>query len=330
MEKLFNTRLIVLITMVIFASSCQKEVLNDPNLISEASAGGPGLDNSTGCRLTSFDFYNADGDYHQTETYVYKNGLVDKWYAWFGGVFAMEYNNNGKLVRSGFYIDDALLNTIDFLYEKDKVVHEIWYDGDTRDIADEVYYTYNTKGEMIIAESTNSDYITINTFSANGDLLSWFTVVGGLPYAKGEYVYTKQIKNPLKQRPGIDYEFPYFNSAGFGKSYIASEKITVYDEDGNPFVTYQADPLVTQWHLGYQQFPTLVEYIDKNTGKYSAVTMVMENCGQENAGGSKSLYQKMVPGKIKPGSPGSLRVLAAGSRRGLKQRLAEIQNRVGK
>jgi hypothetical protein len=320
-----------MLTLLFLSFGCQKQEFSDPGLISEASAGGPGKDNSTGCRLASYDFYNADGDYHQTEYYTYRDGLVDKWYVWFGGVFEMEYNTKGKLVRSRFYIDDALVNTIDFLYEKDKVVQEIWYDGGTRDIADEVYYTYNTKGEMIMAESRNNDYITTNTFSANGDLLSWFTVVGGMPYAKGEYVYTKQIKNPLRYRLGLEYDFPYFNPAGLnGKSYIASEKITVYDENGTAIVTYEADPFLTQWHLGYQQFPTLVEYIDKNTGKYSAVTMVMENCGQENAGDSKSINQKMATGKIKPGSPESLRALSAGSRRGLKQRLVEFQKRIKK
>ncbi len=331
MKRSFNTRHVVMLIAIVIASACQKEVLNDPGLISEASAGGPGQENSSGCRLTSYDFYNADGDYHQTEYYVYRDGLVDKWYTWFGGVFAMEYNNKGKLARSWFYIDDALVNTIDFLYEKDNVVHEIWYDGGTQDIADEVYYTYNTKGEMIMAESTNSDYITINTFSANGDLLSWFTALGGLPYAKGEYIYTKQIRNPLLHRPGIEYEFPFSNPAGIaGNSWIASEKITVYDEAGNPFVIYEADPILTQWHLGYQQFPTLVEYIDKNSGQYSAVTMVMENCGQENVGGSEIINQKMATGIIKPRSPGSIRALAAGPRRGLKQRLVDFQKQIKK
>lgn len=324
------TRHVVMLTLLFLSFGCQKQEVNNPDLISEASARGSGLENSTGCRLSSYDFYNANGDYHQTENYVYKNGLVDKWYTWFGGVFTMEYNSKGKMVRSRFYIDDALLNTIDFIYEKGKVVHEIWYDGGTQDIADEVYFTYNAKGEMIMVESKISDFITRNTFSANGDLLSWFTTVGGLPYFKGEYVYTKQIKNPLKQRPGIDFDFPYFNPTGWDKSWIASEKITAYDENGTPFVTYEADPSRTQWQLGYQQFPTLVEYIEKNTGYYSAVTMVMENCGQENAGGVKIINQRMARGKIIPGSPESIQALSAGPRSGLKQRMVEFQRQIKK
>jgi hypothetical protein len=316
---------------IVIASACQKEVLYDPGLISEASAGGPGQDNSTGCRLTTFDFYNADGDYHQIESYVYKNGLVDEWHTWWGGIYKMEYNDKGKLIRSWLWQGDVLINTIDFIYEKDKVVHEIWFDGGTNDIADEVYYTYNTKGEMVMALSTVNDYTTINTFNANGDQISWFVSLGGLPYVKGEYVYTKQIRNPMSQRPGIDYEFPYINPSYIaGNSWIASEKITYFDEFGNPFVTYDADPQFTKWHLGYQQFPTLVEYSGKDNGSYSSVSFEMENCGQENAGGSKSINQRMATGKIKPGSPESIRALTAGPRRGLKQRLAEFQKQIKK
>jgi hypothetical protein len=329
MKKTLSTRHVVMLIAIVIASACQKEILNDPGLTSNASAGGPGQDNSTGCRLTTFDFYSADGDYHQTENYVYKNGRAVEWHTWWGGLYKMEYNDKGKLIRSWLWEGGVLINTIDFIYEKDKVVHEIWFDGGTSDIADEVYYTYNTKGEMVMAMSTVNDYTTINTFTANGDQTSWFVSFGGLPYVKGEYVYTKQIRNPLSQRPGIEYEFPYINPSFItGNSWIASEKITYFDEAGNPFVSYEADPLLTKWHLGYQQFPTLVEYIEKNTGGYSSVTMVMENCGQENAGGSTSINQGKSLRKIKPGSPGSIRALSAGPRRGLKQRLAEFQKQI--
>jgi hypothetical protein len=184
---------------------------------------------------------------------------------------------------------------------------------------------------MVKAQSTISDYRTINTFTANGDQTSWFVSFGGLPYVKGEYVYTKQIRNPLSQRPGIDYEFPYINPSFIvGNSWIASEKITYFDESGNPFVTYDADPQFTKWHLGYQQFPTLVEYISIGNGSYSSISFVMENCGQDNAGGTKSINQSMAIGKIKPGSPGSVRALSVGPRRGLKQRAIEFRKLIGK
>jgi hypothetical protein len=320
-----------MLTVFVFSLGCQKQEFNDPGLISQASAGGPGQDNSTGCRLSIFDFYNADGDYHQVEHFIYENGRAVEWQTWWGGIYKMAYNDKGKLTRSWLWVEDQLINTIDFFYEKDKVVHEIWFDGATQDVADEVYYTFNTKGEMIMARSTVNDYITYNTFTANGDQTSWFVYVGGLPYAKAEYVYTKQIRNPLLQRPGIDYEFPYINPSFIaGNSWIASEKITYYDESGNPSVTYNADPMLTQWHLGNQQFPTLVEYISMDNGSYSSISFVMENCGQENAGGSKMLIQGKANIQLKPGDPRSIQALTAGSRRGLKQRLNEFRKLIGK
>jgi hypothetical protein len=331
MKKSLRTWHVVMLAVFILSVGCQKQEFNDPGLISDASAGGPGQDNSTGCRLTSFDFYNADGAYHQIENYVYKNGRAYEWHTWWGGLYKMEYNDKGVLIRSWLFDGGMLVNTIDFIYQKDKVVHEIWYDGGSQDVADEVFYTYNSKGEMTMAQSTVSDYKTVNTFAANGDQISWFVSFGGLPYMRADYVYTKQIRNPLIQRPGIEYEFPYINPSFIaGNSWIASEKITMFDEAGNPVVTYDADPLLTKWHLGDQQFPTLVEYAGVGNSGYSSVSFVMENCGQENAGGSKSINLQKPIAKIKPGSPGSIRALAAGPRGELKQRLAEFKKNIGK
>ena len=104
---------------------------------------------------------------------------------------------------AGAYFNGELTSTIFFGNKNNKVIKEIWYVGDTKDVDDIVINTYNKKDQLIKSESLNYDYDTLNTYTPQGDLKSWFFFSGGQPAQKGEYTFKKEIKNPLRlARPG--------------------------------------------------------------------------------------------------------------------------------
>ncbi len=248
-----------------------------------------------GCRMTVYDYYDGIGDYHSIDYFSYKNGLVDEWLTFYGSLFKMEYDSKRKLTISRVYDGETLSYTIHFIYEKDKVVKEIWYDGNTQQVADEVSYFYNQKGEMIRNQSIAYDNYVLYTYTKQGYLESWFYHEGGLPLTKAEYTYHDPNKNPYEAKPGIEYSFPYSNAAFLaGKRWYSSEKITVYDEGGNSFVYYDLDPLQTTWQSGSQNYPLRANYVDILSGASIINTFEYENCSRDNNNNAagKSLRQK--------------------------------------
>jgi hypothetical protein len=267
MKKILSTRLSLFLFTILLVTSCQKEP----------------IDKEGDCRLTKYHYYDAAADYNQIDYFSYKNGLVDEWLASSGGLFKMEYDRNKKLKTSRMYEGETLVYTIHFIYEKDKVVKEIWYDGNTQQVANEVINTYNQKGELIRNEATNFDYYTIYTYTRQGYLESWFYFSGGSPIVKAEYTYNNEFKNPYGARPGIEYSFPYVNSGfGSGKRWYSSERITLYDEDGNPSVLYDQDPMRTVWQSGPKNYPLQADYFDRLSGGPITNTFEYENCDGSN------------------------------------------------
>ncbi|MEI9908774.1 MAG: hypothetical protein WDO71_03350 [Bacteroidota bacterium] len=144
------------------------------------------------------------------------------------------------------------------------MVKEIWYSGNTKEVADIVYYTYNRKGQMTKGESINNDYYTTNTYTAKGDLAGWKLHISGSLFATADYTYYSHYRNPLKLTPGVDYSFPYANAAfGTTDRWYSSEKITYYDENGVASVYYDQDPRQTKWQMAFQNYPSYVGYVDK-------------------------------------------------------------------
>jgi hypothetical protein len=285
---------------------CRKENFQPNGEISDQSlAQKPGKE--SGCRVTSFDYYVGVADEHQVDYYTYKSGLVDEWAVWYGGVYKMEYDQRGKLEKSGYYVDDVLVYSIDFIYEKDKVVKEVWYKADTKDIDDAVFYTFDTKGRNTRRESFLYDFYTDNTYTADGDLLSWKLYVGGSPLVSGHYTYYDHYRSPfVKGTPGIAYNFPYSNPTfGYTKRWYSSEKMVVYDELGTPSVYYDEEPGQTQWHTDKTGVVELVDYVDGISGPGLSVGFEYENC---RGGDSESNVRKVPPvrGDMKKISPRSL------------------------
>lgn len=285
---------VVLPLVLLFAFSCNKEYES----ISEeesAPATASKADVAGGCRMTSYDYYNGIGDFHTTTYYTYKNGLVDNVTS-YGLTYNIEYDAKNKLIGSRVYEGETLLYIITFVYDKKKVVEEIWLDAATQEVYDHVFLTYDKKGNLIRNESFIFDQYTVYTYTSNQSLESWQVFVGGLPVAKAEYTYDDNYKNPFNSVSGIEYGFWYANEAfGFatGKKWYSSEKVTLYDENDSPFIYYELDPAKTVWQVGQQHYPLHATYFDKSTQAQIITTFEYENCNGNEISKDEHSKQKI-------------------------------------
>jgi len=276
-QKLISLSTVMAFVLLLF-TGCQKETqLNEETGI-QLSTAKPA--NAGGCRLTMYHLYDPISDYHHINNFTYKNGLLDEWTVSYGLVFKMDYDKTGKMKSAKVFDGDELVNTIHFIYSNNKVVKEIWYLGNTQVIDDEVINTYNQRGQMIKNESLFYDYYTTYTYlAANGELDSWLFYMGGNPIQKGDYIASRRYKNPFRAVPGLDYVFGYANSGSFSwNSWYSSEKITYYDEGGNPSVHYDLDPAQTTWVVGSQNYPVQANYKDRLSSETITNTFEYENC----------------------------------------------------
>ena len=132
---------------------------------------------------------------------------------------------------------------------------------------------------MIKNESPSTGLYTLYTYEQTGQLKSWEFFAGDMPIVKGEYTSNLRYKNPFKSANGVEYVFLYSNAGVFSsQAWFASEKITYYDFDGNPFVYYDLDPQQTVWHVGQQSYPQHVEYTDILSDGNVYNTFEYENC----------------------------------------------------
>src|SRR5687768_6107075 len=138
MKKNFMQGFVMLITLF-FAVSCQKES-KSPQNGTQPSASKP--ESAGSCRLTSYDYYDGIGDFHNIDYFTYKNGLVDDVLTYYGVRYNMEYNKQGKLIAARAYDGTTLLAIITFVYERNRVTQEIWRDATTGEIVDELFLTY--------------------------------------------------------------------------------------------------------------------------------------------------------------------------------------------
>jgi hypothetical protein len=293
MKKNFIQSL-VLPVVLLFAVGCHKEFESSNQEQSKAAIALKAI-SAGGCRITSYDYYDGIGDFHNIDYYTYKNGLVDDVITFYGLRYNMEYNKQRKLIASRVYDGETLLYIITFVYEKNKVVQEIWRDAATQEIYDNVFLTYDKKGNLIRNESFIFDLYTTYTYTANRSLESWQVSVGGLPVAKAEYTYDDNYKNPFASLTGIDYLFWYANSGfgvGTGHRWYSSEKVTLYDENGSPFIYYEQDPAQTVWRVGQQHYPLKADYVDKSTHAQFINTFEYD-CNPGQSSKAEGINQKM-------------------------------------
>jgi len=263
---------------ILLLGSCQKETITETandEILSTSSLD----ENKGGCRLTRYEYYDFIHDYSQVDAYTYKNGLIDEWSTSWGAIFKLKYDHKGKLKTALGFIDGELVTTIKFIYKDNKISKEIWYVGETDVIDDQVVYTFNNRGQMIKNESLNYFYKVYYTYFHDGETKSWKYFEDDVPVQLAEYTYYKDYKNPIKTVSGLEHLFAYANSGFFtGKKWYSSEKITLYDENGIPFIYYDLDPRRTTWDIRNRNLPNLATYVDKETQGIVTNNFVYENC----------------------------------------------------
>ncbi len=295
------TSVFPLLFSVLFFLGCKKEG-GDLKEEQEMKTTAARAEGAGGCQVTKYHYYDAIHDHEQIEEFTYKNGRVDEWASYYGVVYKMEYSVNGKMKIARAYYNGQIISTIRFIYSNNKVVKEIWYVGNTQDIDDEVINTFNERGQLIKSQSIAYDYIVLNKYTAQGYLESWHYFVGGVSTQKGEYTYNEEIKNPyVSARPGIDYNFAWVNSAfGSGHRWYSSEKIILFDGNGDPFVYYDQDASKTLWQKGQQNNPLRADYVDAISGGSIINSFEYINCPGSNSNNlTESLVQKSGANKNK-------------------------------
>ncbi|MEO7048843.1 MAG: hypothetical protein ABI091_26310, partial [Ferruginibacter sp.] len=156
MKRNFLQPMGYLLLSLIFFIGCKKESkeVNIENITNW-------LKNKDGCRLLS----NTSEFNDLTYTYN-KRGLVGQWnVSYLDGYLTMEYDLFGRLVKSKYYSEGVLVNTIVFSHQAERVVKETWYDGATQNKVDEIFYSYNSNGKVWKSQSFIADYYSFYTYT---------------------------------------------------------------------------------------------------------------------------------------------------------------------
>jgi len=206
------------------------------------------------------------------EDYEYnKKGLLSNWILFGGSTeYIHDYDRWGRLKTSLWYFEGVLQSTIKFFYNnKGQRYHEIWYVGDTDEIWDEVFYTFDHKGNGIKLVSPVQNYYTLNTYTNEGNLNSWVFYFNNIIVAGSTYTYSHHLKNPFSAIPGLVFGYPF--TSGFfyaNKHYSTSESFTFYDENGNVLEEFPQDPSKTVVTAGPQNYVATSDFWQINEAAY--------------------------------------------------------------
>lgn len=289
MLKKFALQITLVVALSFLGLSCNKESITE-NADFEVVNAAANPANAAFCHLTRYELSDPANNYFQIDEYAYKDGKVDEWSFSWGWRIKMEYGKAGKMQKARIYEGNDHVYTIQFIYQNNRVIREIWYLAETNVIDDEVVLEYNQQGLLIKNESLNYSYFCIYEYFPSGEVKSWFYYSDGLPKTLGEYTYHESVKNAVKYASGIDYQFAYINSGFFaGPHWYSSEKITQYDDAGNPSIYYEQDAALTKWTVGKGNFPILAEYTDKHTNNKITNSFEYLNCSDPLANRSAAL-----------------------------------------
>ncbi len=301
MKKNYLKLITSFVVSLLVITGCQKQI-NEPQSSpatdlqkDESQARGDHEEHRNECRLTESV---VDGE---IETFHYNHkGLCDEWNISSWALLKLEYNASGLLTKSRVYVGNELIYTIRFFHTGEKVNKEIWYDGNSENVADVVFYTFNRRGQNTRMESFVGDYYTLNTFDAAGNVTAWDFYSGGTRAYSSRATFVHRFKNPRRAISGIDYGFPFLNAAIFANPFcIASEKLIAYDENGSPVVLYDYDPRRTSYRPASQDYPASGTFFDRVTNDWTSQAFDYENCGgrgHDNHNNSQKVAPSTVPG----------------------------------
>lgn len=271
--------------LLLSISACKKESLTADAGSAEKLA-APAAENAQNnpkneCRLTGVEWpygnynfqYNANGLCSQVNI----SGL---------GYFQQTYNTAGRLTQSRYYFDGMLETTIVFQYGSNGLANkETRYIGNTTDKSDEIFITRNNQGLITRMESFMNNYYITAQYSPQGNNTSWQVYVASQLAYDVQVQYRQSIKNQYKAVRGIEYGFPFVNAFMFQSKFTpASEKFTLYDEYGNPYVLYDYDPARSLTIAGFQNYPVSSDWFDHITQGWIMYNFYYGDCSPSSTG----------------------------------------------
>jgi hypothetical protein len=281
MKKTITTLVSCIAVILIIFPGCQKEKIETTADVADYSA--KGLRDRNECRLVFSS--TADPSATSDKYYDYNaEGLCSRWATVevpFGtSVYNQRYNSRGRLIGSEWNFEGELMTTIEFTYLNGRVKKETWYVAGTSDIYDEVWYTYDARGQMVRNESFLNGWYAVTTYTPQGNVKNIDLYFDNAPYFSIRYSYTRQLKNPNNAIPGIPHFFPYYTPTyAASKFYHAGEKEIVYDENGEPVVLFDYDPQRTVWQTADQGYVQSALCYDRLSEGWYNYSFEFDNCG---------------------------------------------------
>ena len=276
----------VLVIAVMLIAGCRKdttEINKGLDLTTGLQTKPSSGDDNGGCRLVSDTSEFGDLFYAYNQ-----RGLVDKWsVSYLDGYLTMEYNESGHLVKSKYYSEGALVNTIVFAYQGNQVVKETWFDRDSQTKTDEVFYSFNRNGMVWKSQSIIGDYSSIYKYTPDGgSVAEWDFYLGGVLNYVQQFTYLPPHHiDPNLAAPGLQYQFPSPNGrVSQSKWYSTSEKDISYDENGeNPQIVLDQYPDKSVLQANRYNYVTITDFFDNLTQTYAHFRFKYENCGSDDS-----------------------------------------------
>jgi hypothetical protein len=299
MKKNYLKLICAFLLTALFVSSCQKEIKETKQAISESELPSVSNKPKNECRLIATEAHDPVSFAYNTFHYN-QAGLCDVWKVFDSYIGdqtqTQEYDANGRLIKAKWFIGADQITDIDFTYSNNRMQKETWYWVNSNDIYEEVWYTYNTLGQMVRNESFVNNWYAINKYSPEGNVLSTVLYFDGSPIWASIMTYTRQVKSPYRSVPGIDVFYAYYTPAFYDSKFRNAAEIEQgYDIDGTPILDFDYDPAKTIWQVGNQNYPLSTDCYDKLSGEWFNYSFEYENCGSDN-GANHSIKVPQING----------------------------------
>jgi hypothetical protein len=286
----------IIILLYVLLAGCSKETILPPDKDAAASSIAEHNWNRRECQLTHIDHGNGS-----TEDFRYNTkGLADEWRIDLGDgspvVFKMEYNHHQKLIKAKLYSGGVLYATIKFVYTNGRIVRDVWYDGESANVINEIKNTYNKRGQLIVRESSISGIRVVFKNNYQGNTLQSDLYFENNLYLSNGYTYNKFNRNPYLSVNGIPHAFPFYQ-LNFTPAWASSEKITMI-EGATATVIKDEDPIATTMKTGTRSFLTSLNTFERVSGSNVNCSFKYQNCCGDDDYDNSNASTQLVPEEI--------------------------------
>jgi hypothetical protein len=291
----------IIIFLYVFLAGCSKETILPPEEDAAAASIAEHNWNRRECQLIHIDHGNGSTDDFHYNT----KGLADEWRIDLGDgspvIFKMEYNHHQKLIKAKLYSGGALYATIKFVYANGRIVRDVWYDGESTNVINEIKNTYNKRGQLSVRESSISSIRVVFKNNHQGNTLQSDLYFENNLYLSNSYTYNKFNRNPYLAVNGIPHAFPFYQLS-FGPAWQTGEKITM-TESGTTTVIKDEDPAATAMKISARGYLNSSKTFERVSSSFINCSFKYQNCcGDDDFDNSAAVAQlapeETLPAKI--------------------------------